>query len=89
MDVWIQVQAIARKLTGVTSLNLDRCDVGDAGLLSLSTMTQLEVCWDGNCALGNERTLSRAFLAFLIFSVVFFLLFFFFVFVVWLPCARL
>ena len=38
-----QLQTISRELSGLTSLILDSCDVGDVGVRSLSSMTQLEV----------------------------------------------
>lgn len=38
-----QLQMISRELSGLTSLILDSCDVGDVGVRSLSSMTQLEV----------------------------------------------
>lgn len=34
---------MSRELTGLTALNLDRCDVGDSGVKALSKMTQLVV----------------------------------------------
>ncbi|CAN0159865.1 unnamed protein product [Ascophyllum nodosum] len=37
-----EVQTMSRELTGLTALNLDRCDVGDTSLRALSSMTQLE-----------------------------------------------
>lgn len=39
----VQVQRIARKVTGLTALNLDRCSVGDVGVRALSSLTKLEV----------------------------------------------
>ena len=38
-----QLQVISRELLGLTSLNLDSCDIGDVGVRALSSMTQLEV----------------------------------------------
>lgn len=38
-----QVHEIARQLPGLTALNLEQCDVGDAGVRALSSLTKLEV----------------------------------------------
>ena len=38
-----QLQMISRELSGLTSLILDSCDVGDVGVRALSSMTRLEV----------------------------------------------